>query len=260
MPQASERYFQCLELARKLGDAAAVEYCQKTIEIIDLFNKAKDLRQYKKYSEAIEVLDRAIAICNAIRNDTLKMKCLRRKSLCLLDTNDSENYLKANLEANGIAKKLKNSYEIIITLNNIGHWYFINNNLTLAVDYFTQAISYINEDTQPQDIFDIYYNLGTVYNEIGNFNKSIEYFSNALNLISQDKTNPYYSATLNNLGFGYIKKGLANGSREDYDRAFEYFSQAQAIAAESGNKNYQVAFLNNLGSLKAHLEENLDAL
>ncbi|MCX8159877.1 MAG: CHAT domain-containing protein, partial [Candidatus Saccharicenans sp.] len=47
---------------------------------------------------------------------------------------------------------------------------------------------------------------------------------------------------------------------EDYDRAFEYFSQAQAIAAESGNKNYQVAFLNNLGSLKAHLEENLDAL
>lgn len=260
MPQASERYVQCLEIARKLGDSATIQYCQKAIEIIDLFNKAKELRQDKKCSEAIETLNTAIAICNEIKNDTLKMKCLRRKSLCLLELNDSENYLKINIEANKIAKKLKNSYEIIITQNNIGHWYFSINNINLAIDYFTQAISYINEDTLPQDIFDIYYNLGTVYNEIGNFDRAIEYFSNALAIISSDRTNPYYSATLIGLGFSYVKKGLSTGSREDYDRAFDCFSQAQQVAAKAGNKNYEVITYNNLGSLKAHLEENLDAL
>ncbi|MBC7349483.1 MAG: CHAT domain-containing protein [Candidatus Aminicenantes bacterium] len=142
----------------------------------------------------------------------------------------------------------------------MGHYYFSNNNLNLAIDYFTQTISYINESTLPQDIFDIYYNLGTVYNEIGNFNKAIEYFSNALNIISGDKDNPYYSATLIGIGFSYVKKGLTLGNREDYDRAFEYFSQAQMAAARTGNKNFEVITLNNLGSLKAHLEENLDAL
>lgn len=140
------------------------------------------------------------------------MKCLRRKSLCLLDMNDSENYLKVNIEANTIAKKLKNAYEIIITLNNIGHWYFSINNINLAIDYFTQAISYINEDTLPQDIFDIYYNLGTVYNEIGNFDRAIEYFNNALAIISNDRTNPYYSATLIGLGFSYVKRAYPRGA------------------------------------------------
>jgi len=260
MAQANERYFQCLEIAKKISDSFTIEYCKKAIEIIELFNKAKELRQDKKYSEAIEALNKAIVICNDIGNDTLKMKCLRRKSLCLLELNDSENYLKTNIEANTLAKKLKNSYEIIITLNNIGHWYFSINNINLAINYFTQSISYINEDTQPQDIFDIYYNLGTVYNEIGNFNKAIEYFSNALNIISGDKDNPYYSATLIGIGFSYVKKGLTTGTREDYDRAFEYFSQAQMAAARTGNKNFEVITLNNLGSLKAHLEENLDAL
>ncbi|MBC7362953.1 MAG: tetratricopeptide repeat protein, partial [Candidatus Aminicenantes bacterium] len=215
MAQANERYFQCLEIAKKLSDSFTIEYCKKAIEIIDLFNKAKELRQDKKYSEAIEALNKAILICNEIGNDTLKMKCLRRKSLCLLELNDSENYLKTNIEANTLAKKLKNSYEIILTLNNIGYWYFSINNINLAINYFTQSISYINEDTQPQDIFDIYYNLGTVYNEIGNFNKAIEYFSNALNIISGDKDNPYYSATLIGIGFSYVKKGLTLGNRED---------------------------------------------
>ncbi|MGB9905954.1 MAG: CHAT domain-containing protein [Candidatus Saccharicenans sp.] len=132
--------------------------------------------------------------------------------------------------------------------------------MTLAIDYFSQAISFINEDTQRDDLFDIYYNLGTVYNETGNFNKAIEYFGNALNIISGNKDHPYYPATLIGIGFSYVKKGLTTGSREDYDRAFDYFSQAQTAAASAGNKNFEVITLNNLGSLKAHLEENLDAL
>jgi len=33
-----------------------------------------------------------------------------------------------------------------------------------------------------------------------------------------------------------------------------------SAAAQTGNEPFQVAVLNNIGSLKAHLEENLDAL
>lgn len=260
LAQASERYSQCLYLARETKDFVKVNYCQKTLEAIDLFNKAKDLRQNKNYDEAIRILNEAIAICDEIKNETLKIKCLRRKSLSLLDLNDKEGYLKLNLEANALAKRFKNAGETIITLTNIGYWYLSNYNLNLALDYFSQAASFINEDTLPQDAFDVYYNLGVVYSEIGNFNRAIEYFSQALTIVSGDKSNPYYSATLNNLGFSYIKKGLVSGSKEDFDLAFEYFNQALRAAETAGNLNYEVAIFNNLGSLKAHLGENLEAL
>ncbi len=260
LAQAYERYHQCLEIAKEQNDLNLITYCQKSLEILDLFNEAKVQRQNNENERAIDTLNNAISLCNSIYNSKLLIKCLRRQSSSYLSINRSDDFLKCNLEANKIAKSIKNYYEIILTFINIGHYYFSNNNLNLAIDYFSQAISYINEDTLPEDIFDIYYNLGTVYNEIGNFNRAIEYFSNALNIISRDKNHPYYSATLIGIGFSYVKKGLTSGSREDYDRAFEYFSQAQIAAARTGNRNFEVITLNNLGSLKAHLEENLDAL
>ncbi|MBC7365028.1 MAG: CHAT domain-containing protein, partial [Candidatus Aminicenantes bacterium] len=152
------------------------------------------------------------------------------------------------------------SYEVILTFMNIGHYYYSNGNLNLAINYFSQALPFINEDTIPQDVFDIYYNLGVVYNDTGNFEKSIEYFIQALSIISTDKSNPYFSATLNNLGFSYAKKGLISGQKEDFDHALEYFQQALEANEKNGNTEFQVVILNNLGSVKAHLGENLEAL
>lgn len=260
LAQAYEYYNHCLELAQQLEDTKAINYCEKSLEILDLYNQAKSHRQNNQHEAAVEIFNRALVVCDSIKNDVLKMKCLRQKSFSLLELKNFEDFLKGNIKVNKIAKELKNSSETIISILNIGHYYFLNNNISLAIEYFSQAISFINEDTQPQDIFDIYYNMAVVHNEIGNYAKAIEYFSNALNIISGDSSNPYYSATLNNLGFSYVKSGLVTGSREDFDRAFDYFSQALSEAEKTDNKKYMVAVFNNLGSLKAHLEDNLDAL
>lgn len=50
---------------------------------------------------------------------------------------------------------------------------------------------------------------------------------------------------------------MTAGNSEDYDRALEYFNQALSAAEQAGNEAFEVAVLNNIGSLKAHLEENL---
>ncbi|MDH7493928.1 MAG: hypothetical protein QHH44_08565, partial [Candidatus Saccharicenans sp.] len=160
LAQAYERYYECLVIAKKVGDSRTIKYCETSLQILDLFNEAKTHRQANKDEMALVSINKAIVLCDSIDNDILKMKCLRRKGMSLLTLNEMDEYLKISLEANKIAKRLKNSYEIIITLNNIGYYHFANNNLTLAIDYFSQGISFINEDTQPQDIFDIYYNLG----------------------------------------------------------------------------------------------------
>jgi CHAT domain-containing protein/Tfp pilus assembly protein PilF len=260
LTQAAESYSHCLILARETRDPAKINYCQKTLTAIALFNRAKQLRQNKNHEESIKVLNEAIIICDEINNEILKIKCLRRKSLSLLDINDQEGYLRLNLEAHALARRIRNSGEIIITLNNIGYWYLSNYNLNLAIDYFSQALPFINEDTLPQDAFDVYYNLGVVHSEIGNFNRAIEYFNQALTLIIDDRSNSYYSATLNNLGLSYKKIAMENGSKEDVEKAFDYFFQALNIAEKAGNRENQIAIYNNLGSLKALIEEDLDAL
>ncbi|MGB9893106.1 MAG: hypothetical protein ACPLRA_01740 [Candidatus Saccharicenans sp.] len=42
LPQAYERYSQCLDVARKLADTKTANYCEKSLEILDLYNKAKN--------------------------------------------------------------------------------------------------------------------------------------------------------------------------------------------------------------------------
>jgi len=151
--------------------------------------------------------------------------------------------------------------EIIITFNNIGHYYSLVDNINLAIEKFDNAILFSDRERLPPDvIFDAYYNGGVVNIEIGNYDKAIEHLTIALELVSSDQLSPYYITTISNLGSTYVKRALTAENREDYERALEYFNQALAAAEQVGNEAFEVAVLNNIGSLKAHLEENLDAL
>ncbi|MGB4704128.1 MAG: CHAT domain-containing protein [Candidatus Saccharicenans sp.] len=260
LAQAAERYQQCLEIARKQGDVRMADYCQKSLEVLDLLNRAKNYQKDNKDDLAIDTMNKALEISESIKNETLKLKCLKRQATSFLNTHQTEKFFSTSLETNKIAKKLKISYEIIMSFNNIGHYHFSNNNINLAIDYFTQALSYINEDTLPEDVFDVFYNLGTAYAEIGNFTRAIEYFSQALEIISRTPENSYFAATLNNLGYAYAKKGLTTGSSDDFNWAFHYCNQAWEAVQKIGDKHLEVIFLNNLGSIKAHLEENYEAI
>ena len=262
MNEAAEDYQKCLYYARGLNDNSRISYCETSLKIIDLYNQSKSYRQTGNHEQAIKLLTEAINLCDSINNVHLKLKCLRRISYSYLEDKNPrpEAFLKYNIEANKLAQNLKLSYEVILTFMNIGHYYYSNNNLNLAINYFSQALPFINEDTIPQDVFDIYYNLGVVYSDIGNFERSLDYFSQALSIISSDQSNPYFPATLNNLGFSYAKKGLVSGQKEDFDHALEYFQKALEANEKSGNRDFQVVILNNIGSVKAHLGENLEAL
>lgn len=261
LSRAYNYYNQSLILALETQDRKAADSCQKSIEIINLYNEAKKLRQNNCPEEAINIFDKTISYCDEIKNDVLKCKALRQQSYAYLTLNKLNEFLKNNLQANEIAKKLNNLTEIVITFNNIGHYYSLVDNINLAIEKFDNAILFSNRERLPPDvIFDAYYNGGVVNIEIGNYDKAIEHLTIALELVSSDQLSPYYITTISNLGSTYVKRALTAGNREDYDRALEYFNQALAAAEQVGNEAFEVAVLNNIGSLKAHLEENLDAL
>jgi CHAT domain-containing protein/tetratricopeptide (TPR) repeat protein len=259
--EAYEQYQQCLNLARYLGDEKTANYCQKSMEITDIYNSAKKLRQDGKNEQAINEFAKAISYCDSIKNDILKIKSLRQQSIAYLKDGKIKNFFENNLKANAIAKDSNNLPELISTFINIGHYFYLIDNINLAMENFNNAVLLSAKNELASDVrFDSYYNSGVINIDIGNYDKAIEYFNMALDLISGDKINPYYSATLSNLGSAYVKKALTTGNKEDYDRAFDYFNQALSAAEITGNQQVQVGILNNIGSLKAHLEENLEAL
>ena len=261
LSSAHDYYNQSLQLALEIGDNKTANFCQKSIEIIDIYNLAKKLRQANKHKESIEEFNKAILYCDEINDDILKIKSLRQQSIAFLNLRNYQVFLEKNMKANEIAKKINNYIELISTFINIGHYYFLIDNINLAMENFDSAILLSNREGLPPDvIFDAYYNAGVMRIDIGQYDKAIEHLNMAMGLISADKSNPYYTACLINLGYTYIKRALTAGNSDDYDRALEYFNQALAAAEQAGNEAFEVAVLNNIGSLKAHLEENLDAL
>ncbi len=261
LSNAYDYYRQGLQLALESEDKKTADYCQKSIEIIDLYNKAKKLRQENHFEEAVSFFNEAITYCDEINNSILKCKALRQQSYNYLNLNKLNEFLENNLKANEIAKKLNNVVEVVMTFNNIGHYYSLIDNINLAIENFDNAILYSNREGLPPDVvFDAYYNGGVIRLYVGQYDKAIEYLNTAMGLISADKSNENYTACLINLGYAYVKRALTGGDSEDYDHALEYFNQALAAAEQVGNESFQVAVLNNIGSLKAHLEENLDAL
>ncbi|HPU94290.1 MAG TPA: tetratricopeptide repeat protein, partial [Candidatus Saccharicenans sp.] len=53
LSNAYDYYRQGLQLALESEDKKTADYCQKSIEIIDLYNKAKKLRQENHFEEAV---------------------------------------------------------------------------------------------------------------------------------------------------------------------------------------------------------------
>ncbi|MBC7364961.1 MAG: tetratricopeptide repeat protein, partial [Candidatus Aminicenantes bacterium] len=139
MNEAADDYQKCLYYVRGLNDNSRISYCETSLRIIDLYNQAKLLRQNKQDKQAIELLTEAINLCDSIKNNYLKVKCLRKISYSFLENNISkpEEFLKYNIEANKLAQSLKLSYEVILTFMNIGHYYYSNGNLNLAINYFS---------------------------------------------------------------------------------------------------------------------------
>lgn len=75
------------------------------MEIIDLYNKAKKLRQEKHYDEVIDVFNNAISYCDQINNPVLKCKALRQQSYAYLLLEQIKRFLKITLRPMKLPKQ-----------------------------------------------------------------------------------------------------------------------------------------------------------
>ena len=140
-----------------------------------------------------------------------------------------------------IAKQEKNEYWIAKTSINIGGGYFYKNWYNMALEYFMEALSIMENSGDTEMLSKLYDNIGVVYRVLSLPEKAIEYHKKALALFDPDD---------DHLRKGYILYNLATSCNlKDYDETEYYFKEALRIC-KLHNSQYVIAAISlGLGNL-----------
>jgi CHAT domain-containing protein/Tfp pilus assembly protein PilF len=253
-------YLKALALAKSLRLKDREKECQDALDIINLYNKAKEFRSSGDYENSIKYFQKAINIAKNINSPDHELKCLRQMSLCYWDQNDFQEFRNLNEIALSIAQKIKNRRDEGICLNNIGLYLWKIDNYTKALQYCEKALEIAKKVKNLQSENECLNNIGLIYKDIGNYDKALTYLNKALLIDNPSFGNNYISIDLNNIGIIYRQKGLLNNSKEDFLKALEYFSKCLDITKKIDDKKTAIPIYNNLGTVYSDLENYVDAL
>ncbi|WP_281558373.1 tetratricopeptide repeat protein [Thalassomonas sp. RHCl1] len=231
----------------------------------------------------------------ALEKGNLDEKATAAKDIAYSIMNKEGNYLKAIAyfqQALTDYRELKHSYEIGVTLSDIGLMYYYNGDYDQALSYYNQALEqggYIQkiEATRTfSDIAQVYMHYGRYHEAIPHYNKALaharkfdqatwvaEQLLNASVAYLMDKNNDKAIVYLNealplektignqhNLFFINKRLGEAYRSKEEYSRALEYHRKALALATEMDSKALIIQSQIDLGIIHSWLEQYEDSM
>lgn len=260
LEESENSYLKALALAKSLGLKDREKECLDALDIINLYNKAKEFRRSGEYKNSIEYFQKAINIAKNINSPDHELKCLRWMSVCYWDQNDFQEFRSLNEMAISIARKTRNKREEGICLNNIGLYLWKIDNYTKALQYYEKALEIAEKAKNLQSENECLNNIGLIYKDIGNYDKALTYLNKALLIDNPSFGNNYISIDLNNIGIIYRQKGLLNNSKEDFLKALEYFSKCLEITKKIDDKKTATYIYINLGTIYSDLENYSDAL
>jgi tetratricopeptide (TPR) repeat protein/AraC-like DNA-binding protein len=192
-----------------------------------------------------------------------------------------------------IFKQINDDYYISYTLNNLGWISNQNGSFKQAIDYYLESLNFLDYNVYPEDLANVYVNIGNSYHQLGNYYIAIEYFNNALSIVktSEDKSSLpfawngiglaykylacydsalyYYRMLLDfdkihgterELAIDFQNIGSIYFDWHQYNLAEEYYLHAWQIYKEKGTKNDVSFILNNLGKVNQARQEYEKAL
>lgn len=265
LKESENSYLKALALAKSLGLKDREKECQDALDIINLYNKAKEFRLSGDYENSIKYFQKAINIVKNINSPDHELKCLRQMSLCYWDQNDFQEFRSLNEMALSIARKTRNKREEGICLNNIGLYCWKNEDYSNSLKYYENALKIARELKNTQEQTDSLNNIGIIYKEIGNYEKSLSYLTEALSIDQKLNKKEIILIDLNNIGTTYRKKGLISNNKQDFLKALDYFNDCLKIINNTNDIKTEMRVLNNrvlnnIGTIFNDLENYAEAL
>lgn len=174
------------------------------------------------------------------RYDTLSLHAYLQL-LPLLESNP-ELYEKTAKDALSLSQHQKNNLFTARIASMLAEKNELWGNLSLAKDYYVQALDIYTSIDSLRLIADLKNSLGRVYEKMSNYEKAITYYLESMKLREKLNDKKGIASSLNSLGLMYYHM-------ENYPMALKYFNQSLALVKEMGNELGMATVNNNIGML-----------
>jgi CHAT domain-containing protein/tetratricopeptide (TPR) repeat protein len=260
MKESEEAFSRALVIAKKLNLPDKEKISSVSVEIYNLYIRAKQQRDASDYQGSIESFRKAIELAHDIQSKEHELKCLRQLSINYWEQKNFQEFFALNRRGLDIARDIKHKIEEGRSLNNIGLFYYQIDNYSEALSNYEKALEIARSTGNQEEENRILTNSAAIYTNVGNYDKSLEYSMQALELDRKIRDKESIAKDLNNIGIVYGRKGVISENREYYLISLDYYKESLNIAIEIKDTNTEVKVLNNIGSIHYHLGENAKSL
>jgi len=247
LAKSRKSYEEALALAVRGHLASEMGKCRLALDIDRLYRKGKDFSRANQLQKCIGCFKRAIELSKRLSSPDHEAKCLRWVSTAYYEQNDLNAFYEFNKKALQIYQRLRNEREKLYCIFNIGLYYKLQFELTLAAKYFYDGINIAQKLNLKSEEVDCHVCMGGIFADIGLYDKAIAFYLNAQKILqNQSKLENYYSL-FNNLGVLYRRKSELDAKDKYLKIALSFFYEALNSVWQSGDKREEARILNNIG-------------
>ncbi|HEY9177470.1 MAG TPA: transcriptional regulator [Flavipsychrobacter sp.] len=231
-------------------------------------------------SEREAYIDSMLALVPEAKNDTNKVLLLCELSRAYFQVAPDKGVVYGE-HALKLSEELGYQHGILKANSALGRCYAVQNNLSLALQYFDAMLSQARNMKSSEDIGNALVSIANVYNEKGEYQKALDHLLKADSAYKEaDMNNRYF--VMNNIGSVYIRMdsfkqslpyileairmekldkaipgrlaiayenaGSAYNMTGEYDKSLYYLFQALDIAEKTGNRVSYANTLSNIGA------------
>jgi tetratricopeptide (TPR) repeat protein len=229
---------QASELAKELED--------KHREALSAFYCGKIYRKLEKFDQALKMQQKAIDLFKALKNDSLRARCLIEFGLNHFLIPNVEKAIVSFNRALELYTTKNDSLGISTAYYNLGRCHRKSGDMDAALNYSLQSLDYQQENNH-----NAYNTISIIYATMGDIEKAFEYQTKALRIreklgLKEDKI-----GSLNNLGIMSARMGK-------YEQALGYLKQAADDSKRIGKNLDYCRAMNNIGFIYDEFLGNLE--
>ncbi|MBE9128964.1 MULTISPECIES: CHAT domain-containing protein [unclassified Coleofasciculus] len=225
----------------------------QNVEAEKLYEEATQQYRDRRYREAIQTYQQALAIYRQINNHSAEGATLHKIGATYDRLGEYIEALNFYQQALAIRKEIGDNTGAGSTLNSIGAIYYQQGNYNQALEFYQQALAIRQELGDRIGEGRTLNNLGLLYENQGQYSKALEFYKQALAIFQILKKCREEGSILNNLGGVYTQLG-------QYEQALSYYQQALVILREINDYRGEGATLHNIGFTYSQLEKYSQAL
>ncbi|MFO7865834.1 MAG: CHAT domain-containing protein [Candidatus Aminicenantes bacterium] len=247
--KAEEAYKSAFDYSVKSSRIKDSNKFKYLLEIIENYNNGKTARQNKDQIKSIKYFTKAAFISQKLNSREHQLKCLRQLSISYWYIDKFNIFYNLNKRCLDLSNDLNHSKEKSKSLNNLGAYYDLNENYSLALAKYFDALKIAEKNNFIEEKSSSYLNISTIYLHLGAYERSYEYLWKAYDIDKDSGNEEFIAQDLNNLGL--LKKHLY--MKKENTRYFidslHHFFEGLELAEKNELRALEIKIINNLGNL-----------